>query len=290
MEKHPINEDEKSNIFLPLLSINDNFNFSINKINFNFLSGYDINWSISSSPFLKPPKIEQLDKYNFKDLKNINQIFDITSKETSNVTKNILQKKRNRELNEQGVKRNIDIYSKANLLCKVKKIIFDSLLNYDNYIISKMYNNNIGNGLNIKKLFKTNHYQIKCTGTQFNKELLKKTQGQIFSSSITSKFTNYPLDHNKQLIEKLLNEKNEERKEIFKNLFNRTLLECIEHLIGKKEYKSLKGLEQFYQNEMLRKKTDKKNKEILINVMNKFEDIINEKKPRNKKTKKKKKN
>ena len=81
-----------------------------------------------------------------------------------------------------------------------------------------MYNNNIGNGITIKKLFKTNHYQIKCSSTEFNKELLKKTQGQIFSSSITTKFTNYPLDHNKQLIEKLLNEKNEERKEIFINL------------------------------------------------------------------------
>ena len=287
MDINSINENEESNIFQPLLSINDNFNLSINKNDFNFLQSHDIKCNISSLPFIKPPKIEELDNSNFKEIKDINQISDIISKETSNNTKNILQKKRNRELNEQGTKGNIDIYTKTSLLCKVKKIIFDSLLKYDNYIISKMYNNNIGNGITIKKLFKTNHYQIKCASTEFNKELLKKTQGQIFSSSITTKFTNYPLDHNKQLIEKLLNEKNEERKEIFINLFNKTLLECIEHLIGKKEYKSLKGLEKFYQNEIQKKKIDKENKELLINVINKFEHIINEKKPRNKKTKKK---
>ena len=287
MDMNIINDNEESNIFLPLLSLNDNFNLSINKNNFNFLPGHDINCNISSLPFIKPPKIEQLDESNLKDLKVINHNSDIISKETSNATKSVLQKKRNRELNEQGEKGNIDIYSKATLLCKVKKIIFDSLLKYDNYIIAKVYDNNIGNGINIKKLLKTNHYQVKCSRTQFNKELLKKTQGQIFSSSITTKFTNYPLDHNKQLIEKLLNEKNEERKEIFINLFNRTLLECIEHLIGKKEYKSLEGLEKFYQNEILKKKIDKENKELLINVINKFEDIINEKKPRNKKTQKK---
>ena len=287
MDINSINENEESNIFQPLLSINDNFNLSINKNDFNFLQSHDIKCNISSLPFIKPPKIEELDKTNFKEIKDINQISDIISKETSNITKNILQKKRNRELKEQGTKESIDIYSKTSLLCKVKKIIFDSLLKYDNYIISKMYNNNIGNGITIKKLFKTSHYQIKCSSTKFNKELLKKTQGEIFSSSITTKFTNYPLDHNKQLIEKLLNDKNEERKEIFENLFNRTLLECIEHLIGKKEYKSLKGLEKFYQNEIQRKKKNKENKELLINIINKFEDIINEKKPRTKKTKKK---
>ena len=287
MNINSINDKEQTNIFLPLLSINDNYNLSINRKDFNFLSSHDINCNISSLTFIKPPKIEQSDKYNITELNDINQISDIISKETSNATGNILQKKRNREINKQGGIGNLDIYSKNTLLCKVKKIIFDSLLNYDNYIIAKMYNNNIGNGINVKKLLRTNHFQIKCSGRQFNKELLKKTQGQIFSSSITTKYTNYPLDHNKQLIEKLLNEKNEQRKDIFINLFNRTLIECIEHLIGKKKYKSLEGLEKFYQYEIQRKKIDEENKELLINVINKFEDIINEKKPRNKKAKKK---
>ena len=49
----------------------------------------------------------------------------------------------------------------------------------------------------------------------------------------------------------LLNEKDEEKRKIFQNLFNRTLLECIDHLIGKKTYKELEGLEEIYKNEMM---------------------------------------
>ena len=30
---------------------------------------------------------------------------------------------------------------------KVKKVLFNTLLNYDNYIISKEYEHNIGNGI-----------------------------------------------------------------------------------------------------------------------------------------------
>ena len=108
MDMNIINDNEESNIFLPLLSLNDNFNLSINKNNFNFLSGHDINCNISSLPIIKPPKIEQLDESNLKDLKVINHNSDIISKETSNATKSVLQKKRNREINEQGEKGNID--------------------------------------------------------------------------------------------------------------------------------------------------------------------------------------
>ena len=149
-----------------------------------------------------------------------------------------------------------------------------------------MYNNKIGNGINIKKLFKTNHFQVKCSGSNFNKELLKKTQGEIFSSSITTKYKNYPLDHNKQLIKKLLNEENKEKRKIFENVFNKTLLECIEHLIGKKEYEGLEGLEKFYENEIINVKLDQHNKELLKIIINNYENIINNKKPRKKKTKK----
>ena len=49
----------------------------------------------------------------------------------------------------------------SNLIRKAKKILFTSLLKYDNYIISKVYNNKLGNVINIKKLFKINHFQIK---------------------------------------------------------------------------------------------------------------------------------
>lgn len=283
MDKISINKNDSTNIFRPLLFINDNFDLSIYKNDCDFSQTNDLNLNLSSLPLIDPPMIEQFDKYNIKD---INQKSDIFSKDTSNNTGSILQKKRNKSLNKQEEKEDIDKYSKNTLICRVKKIIFDSILNYDNYIISKMYNNKIGNGINIKKLFKTNHFQVKCSGSNFNKELLKKTQGEIFSSSITTKYKNYPLDHNKQLIKKLLNEENKEKRKIFENVFNKTLLECIEHLIGKKEYEGLEGLEKFYENEIINVKLDQHNKELLKIIINNYENIINNKKPRKKKTKK----
>lgn len=281
MEKIPINKNEDRSIFFPLSLINNNYDFPLNKNDYNFFFDNELNSSVSPFPFIDVPKIEQIEKNKLQD-KDINQISDIISKKTSNNTKSLLQNKSNNNWSFQGEKNEIDKFSKNNLLCRVKRIIFDSILNYDNYIISKTYDNNIGKGLNIKKLLKNNHLQIKCSGTEFNKELLQKTQGEIFSSDITTKFTTYPIDHNKQLIEKLLNENNREKREIFQNLFSKTLLECIEHLIGKKEYKDLEGLENFFEDEINKKSLNKKNLELLKHIINNYENIINEKKPRKK--------
>ena len=59
-----------------------------------------------------------------------------------------------------------------NLLRRVKKIAFTSLLNYDNYIISKIYNNGLCKSITIKKLLRIKHHQIKNVNSNFNKELL----------------------------------------------------------------------------------------------------------------------
>ena len=121
----------------------------------------------------------------------------------------------------------------------------------------------------------------------FNQELLKKSQGEILSSNITTRFTNYPLDHNKKLIEELINEKDLEKREIFNNLFSKTLLECIEHLIGKKHFKELEGLEKIFETKMLNLNESEEYKEKLKNVFNNIEKIYNEKKARKQKSKKK---
>ena len=120
------------------------------------------------------------------------------------------------------------------LIRRAKKILFDALLKYDNYIISKTYNNNIGYGLKNKKLLRINHSQIKNTNTNFNRELLKTSQGSIFSVEIITRHSKFPLNHNKILIKKLLNEENEEKRKIFNDLFSATFSDCINHCNGKK--------------------------------------------------------
>lgn len=282
MEKYPFNEKE-NDFFFPQLSINEKYDLEMLKINEDLSLDYDLKPNLTSFSFLETQKFKDLDLFKFKDL---NQTSDIISNDT-NSSKNKLQKKRNLSFDNKREYDELDKYSRDNLLRKVKKIAFDSILKFDNDIISKIYNNNIGNGIFIKKLFKNNYFQVKCIGVIFNQELLKTSQGEILSSNITTRYTNYPLDHNKKLIEELINEKDLEKREIFKNLFSKTLLECIEHLIGKKYFKELDGLEKIFEIKMLNLNEKDEYKEQLKNVFNDIEKIYKEKKARKKKSKKK---
>ena len=283
MEKNPFNEKEQD-FFFPQLSTNEKYDLEMLKMNDNLSLDNELKPNITNFSFFEAQNFNNFDLFKFKDL---NKISSDTISNDSNSSKNILQKKRNFSFDRKGEKEDLDKYARDNLLRKVKKIALDSLLKFDNDIIKKIYNNNIGNGVYIKKLFKNNYFQIKCIGVIFNKELLKTSQGEILSSNITTKYTNYPLDHNKKLIEELINEKDLEKRDIFKNLFSKTLLECIEHIIGKKHFKELEGLEKIFEAKMLNLNENDEYKEQLKNVFNDIEKIYNEKKARKKKSKKK---
>ena len=281
MEQKP---KEQQEIHLPKISINNNYYLDSFKNDYNLDSEYGLK-SNTNFPFLS--SILKLDSNNLSNhnininQKSKNQISVMGSKDT-NATKNIVQIKQKKKPTQKDNYK----HSTFNLIRRVKKLVFDSLMKFDNIIISKLYND-IGNGIYVKKLFKNNHSQIKHTGTLYNKALLSKTQGEIFSEEITTRFTNFPLDHNKKLINMLLNEKDEEKRKIFQNLFNRTLLECIDHLIGKNTYQELEGLEEIYKNEMMELGGDEEYKNKLNYILNNIEKIFNERKPRIKKVTKK---
>ena len=205
---------------------------------------------------------------------NVIQNPDINLEDTSKTTdKNkFLQKRKNQKDN------NI-IFNKSPILRKIKHLLFDSMLEFDNNIISKTYNNNIGNYINKKKLLKIKYDQTRNNKASFNKELLKKTQKEIFSEDITSRFTCFPADFNKQLIERLLNEEDEEKRKIFNNLFNKTFLECIQQINGTKKIKGLEGLEEFYKKKIIKLKNQKYYSE-LTKIFNNYETEINNLKPR----------
>jgi len=156
---------------------------------------------------------------------------------------------------------------------KLKKAIIDSSLEFINYKIRKTYNNNIGNGINKKKLFKINSNYVKNFGAEFNKQLLETTLGEIFSCDISGNYTSFLKDFNKKLINNLLNEEDLKKRKIFENLFSKTFLECINHILGKKRINELQGLEQFFENEV-------KDREALKKLLNNFEEIISLKRPR----------
>jgi hypothetical protein len=214
-------------------------------------------------------------KFLNKKTKNPNQI---------NIEKDYEKetKKKGRKIKNSHEKSVHTKYSMDNLMCRIKSIIFDILMKYDNEIISKVYKNNLGNGIKIKQLLKINQSQIKNADVKFNKDLLNKTQGEILSDNITTRISSYPLTHNKNLINELLNEKDENKRYRFDKLFNRTLLECIKHIRGSDSIEGLEGLEKKLEEELSKSDEEEDYKEMFIYTLNHYESICNNKKSRKK--------
>jgi hypothetical protein len=79
--------------------------------------------------------------------------------------------------------------------------------------------------------------------------------GEIFSDPISGRFTNFPPNHNKNLIGKLMNEEDENKRIYFINLFNLTFIQCLKHFRGELYINELDGLKCFNQvkNDILNK-------------------------------------
>ena len=281
MEKSKNIEDQLVTLS-PIHLNKNNYSFETDINLYNFLEGNGINDSLSLVSILDTPidapKFSVLDLMKFDDK---NQNSDLISKDTSNSVKD---KKLDTKIGQKVKREEKENYSNDNLLRRAKTILFDSLLKYDNYIISKVYNDHIGNGVNIKKLLKINHSQIKNINANYNRDLIKTSQGKIFSENISKRHTYYPEDHNKRLINKLLNENDDDKRKIFVNLFSKTLKECIQHITGQK-IEELKGLERFYENEINELEEGDKFKKEIKNFIDNYETIINKKKPRKTKQK-----
>ena len=58
--------------------------------------------------------------------------------------------------------------------------------------------------------------------------LLKKLK-DIFSENISKRLSNYSQNHNQIIIDLLINEKDEDKKNYFTKLFNLTFIECLKY-------------------------------------------------------------
>ena len=288
MKNKSTNNDKKFDIFSKKFTTSNNEAFlDLNQKNYcNIGIINDINSYENSSLF---PDDHALSEFNFVKHEEINIMPETISNDILNTNK-IGLKENSNIINNEANKEEIDEkkkYSLNYLIRRAKKIIFDLLLKYDNDVISRVYNNNIGYGINIRKILKIKHFLIQNTNTNYNNELLRTSQGIIFSSDISTRYTNYPINHNKLLINRLLNEENDQKRKIFQDLFSKTLLECIENLVGKRKSESLKGIEKYYEKEMMVLDEEEKFKELLKKIINDLKIIFENKKPRKKKSKKK---
>ncbi len=161
---------------------------------------------------------------------------------SSNDNSLLLGKKKSRKKRTYSPKNK---FTDDNLKRKVKKLLFKYLFDFINDKIKLVYDNDIGNGIFRKELLTLNKEAKSSNKVKYNKDLLCKSLKEIFREKISPKYSNYPEDHNKYLIETLLTKGKKENKEYFKRLFDLKISDCLAYFNGSKDFEELKGMKTF---------------------------------------------
>ena len=293
MEENSINSEKNYNqdsILFPALYFNSakNYalkmkpqsNFSINnkfhtKIIDEFLLN-NINEENSQNSIFNI-EILQDDNKSLKLVNNslFNKNFEITPKIKEKIKNKIFGRKKKNSL-EKGTHNK---YTSDNLIRKCKAVVINILSKLINKKIYEIYKDDITYKSKKKKLMKMNQFQIVNSNIEFNKLFIHKKLKDIFSENLSSRCTSYSIDHNKNLVNDLLNEKDLTRRNKFKELFELTFLDCVEHLRGSKYIDILEDLEK-YDKVCDNLNGDEDYKESFRCYIDNFETIINNKKSR----------
>jgi hypothetical protein len=191
-------------------------------------------------------------------------------------------KKQGRKRNNSLIKGNHSKFSPDNMQKKIKSKVLSSTMIFINKKIEKIYQIKSKNNKKKNQLKQIPHDTIKNTNIKFNQQLLNNSLLDIFSVDISTKNKNFKKSFNKDLIQRLINDKNEENKIYFTNLFNIKFVQCIEHIRNSKNYDELNGLLTLDQW----KKEYKYDSDYfygLSNTINDFEGILQRKRGRKKK-------
>ena len=226
-----------------------------------------------------------LNKKRKKNIFNVDEPIEIND-EIKNLKNNLIFKKKSfgRKKKSDQTKGEHNKYSDDNIRRKCKHLILNSIMEFINEKIKIIYNGNIGNNIFKKELLTLNKNPKADATIDYNKTFLNKTLGDIFSETISGRFTNYLPQHNKMVIEALLNEKDEDKRIYFKKLFSLTFLQCLKHIRESIFIEEIDGIKCFNQiKENLNE--EKEYLDILNYYINNFEVIINNKKARKQKKK-----
>ena len=277
--------EERTNLFDEGEHYPDNDNNYLNENNDN----NNINNEASNNVLNNNSNHDNINKNNNKN-NNINNQLELEgkTKETTNIERTnntqkevpdqdkLLNKKRENPDSNSGKNSR---YSNDNTIRKIKHLILDSLLKFINEKIRKIYNNNIGFGVFQKKLLTLNQSQKVDATISFNKQFMKKKIYEIFSDRISTRYTSFPGDFNKTLINNLMNEEDPKKKVYFQKLFNLSFYDCLSHFRGTMYIKELDGLKLF--SDYLKEHNDDTdyNKQLEY-YLSKFEEKIDNKRQR----------
>ena len=228
--------------------------------------------------FFTKKKDELFNKINkTKDTKQTNEL----SKEDLKNIHSHIKKAKGRKLKNSKDQGFHNKFTFDNIIRKIKAISMQSFFNFFNNKIKEVYKDSEVKSLwGLKKL---NQSQIKNSNIEYNRLFFEKSLKDIFSDDITTKWKTEGRDHNKKLIEKLLNEENKGKKIIFEKILNYKFIDIVKYLRGEREgLDQLKGLDfdKYMWNKI---KKDENYLIIFKNNMENIEKLIQNKKPRIKK-------
>ena len=226
----PKNEDDCPN--------NEITNQIINKSN----EGKETKIILNELPKTRESNQEKEITNNLKQIKENNLlVVEENLKEQNNKEIKKSKSKLGRKKNNSSEKGKHTKYSTDNIFKKIKASVLDSLYPVINRNINHVYNGNIGQGIFKKVLLKIKQDQI--LNSKNDHFFINKMIKDILSDDISNRFSNYPSDHNKRLIEELLNEEDEEKRTIFKKLLELTFNDVLKHFRGTQYFIELKGLD-----------------------------------------------
>ena len=161
-------------------------------------------------------------KINIEIKTNMNNPNPIILNDISKGKKEYLRKKRSVSDNE---------------IKKGRNILLNSIFRFVNKKIRIIFNNDIGKGISIKQFVKISKKELNHSNVEFDKNYLNTKLKEIFSGDISGKFTNFLINKNEKLLQNLI------KIDYFKELFELTFLQCIEHINGAKFIPLLEGFE-----------------------------------------------
>ena len=179
-------------------------------------------------------------------------------------------------------------FSDDNVQMKLKNGILKSVFQFINKKIKIFYSDINKSSLSKMQLLKLKQKSKERSKAEYNKNFLNKTLKSIFSEEVSGKYLRYNPNHNKDLIEKLINDKDETKREIFYKLFNLTFMDCLNHFRGSHAFEELKGMNQFeqYLNEIKSVNDDDMYKNVLKYYLVNYEREVMDRKERNREKRK----
>ena len=223
---------------------------------------------------------EKYNEYSIVDNENYQEFIQSSKLVNDNdfqiFEKNVNLGRKKKGSSEKGIHNK---YTSDNIIRKCKAVFINKLRNFINNKIKIFYELDGQQLSDSKKLMKMNQQQIINSHVKYNQFFLNRTIKEIFSENISSRCNKYSLEHNKNLINDLLKEKDKTRNIFFKSIFSLTFLDCIKHIREDKIEDCLKGLQNL--DEICQNLGgDDDYKESFKTYIVNFENIINNKKSR----------